>query len=100
MHMTFFFVGEMFFVGEAAFLLLEICFFVGEAVFLLLEICFFVGEAVFLLLKRQFICWKSGDCFGWRSAFSVMEAGHLSEEIVDKIRQKAWTKFVRIRQIV
>ena len=39
MHMTFFFVGEMFFVGEAAFLLLEICFFVGEAAFLLLEIC-------------------------------------------------------------
>ena len=74
-------------------------FFVGEAAFLLLEICFFVGEAVFLLLKRQFVCWRSGDCFGWRSAFLVVEAGQFYDEILDIFRQNAWTKFVRIRQI-
>ena len=85
MHMTFFFVGEMFFVGEA--------------VFLLLEICFFVGEAAFLLLKRQFVCWRSGDCFGWRSAFLVVEAGKFSDEVLDNKLTKPWTTYISLHQI-
>ena len=57
MDMSFFFVGEMFFVGEAAFLLLEKHFVCWRSSF------FVVGETICLLEKRR-LFWLEKRFFG------------------------------------